>query len=106
GAVDDEVEAVLVEEQSLERGAVPNVYGVVLEARVLLPKPREVPARIALGTEEIGTHVVVHAGNPRGPVVEVCDELRTDESARTSDEYAHLDGSGEVSLRRPLRVCM
>ena len=56
------------------------------EARILAPQPFLIPAGVALGTEEVGAHVVVEAVHRPPEVMEVRDHLRADQPVRAGNE--------------------
>src|SRR4030095_5492991 len=76
-----------------------------MEARGGPPQAVEDPARVAIGAEEVTTHVVVDAVDLEAARIEVADGFGADEPAAAGHEHAAQPRSG-ARLRGPrLRGC-
>ncbi len=75
--VDDRIGPHLLDQPQYAR-AVANIEFVVRELLAGALQPLLVPARIALGAEEIGTHVVVHSMHVPAQCVEMLGHFRAD----------------------------
>jgi hypothetical protein len=104
GGVHDEVRALLADHR-VHPVAVANVDVMVGEASSLRTQSPQVPFRVAAGTEEVSSHVVVDPVHRPAPAVEIGDEFRADEPAGSGDDRrwhgGTVAGSSERLLPKP-----
>ena len=72
--------------RAADRSAVANIQFVVMEVRMGGHEPALIPARVALGAEEVGAHVVVDAVDLPAELAEIVDDLRADKTRGTCDQ--------------------
>ena len=87
-AVDDQIKPVNSQE-FFDARSVANIQRRVCKSLGQTLQPLQIPKRVACGTKEHPTHVVVHANNFVPLPVEMLDRFRTNQPAAAGDQNFH-----------------